>query len=121
MATNPNTLITMTIKEKYRLESKAKVGWKCFYVEREYVYDLQQTKNDLRLEVMRLKENQEVDYKHLKQMFLTLYDKVGELCDCPICFETLTKELTYIPSCGHLLCKNCKDKITVCPICRKSL
>jgi len=127
METNPNSLISITNKEKWRLENKAKAGWKCYFIEREYVYDLQETRNQLRSEVMRIRQQQNqssatisVDYEHLKQMFLTLYDKVGELCDCPICFETMTKELTHIPLCGHLLCKVCKDKVVTCPICRKS-
>jgi len=114
--------MTDTAKLIKRLENKAKAGWKCYFIERDLVYDLQNTRNQLRQEVIALKQNysdQPVDYEHLKQMFLTLYDKVGELCDCPICFETMTKELTHIGLCGHLVCKVCKEKISDCPICRK--
>ena len=49
---------------------------------------------------------------------MELYDKVGELVDCPVCLETMTKEKTAIPLCGHLICKECKENISVCPICR---
>jgi hypothetical protein len=113
--------MTDTAKLIKRLENKAKAGWKCYFIERDYVYDLQNTRDNLREEVVQLRlSSTNVNYEHLKQMFLTLYDKVGELCDCPICFDTMTKELTFIPLCGHLICKNCKDKVSVCPICRKS-
>jgi len=119
MANNPNTKITMTNKEKWSLEAKAKQGWKCYFIEREYIYGLQEQRNHLREQVNELRTGKEIEYEHLKQMFLNLYDKVGELCDCPICYNTMTKEITSIPLCGHLVCKNCRERIKECPICRK--
>lgn len=122
MANNPNTQITMTNKEKWSLENKAKQGWKCYFIEREHIYELQNHRDLLRQQVQQLRSNNRSsapDYEHLKQMFLDLYDKVGELCDCPVCMETMTKEQTAVPLCGHLVCKTCKDKMTDCPICRK--
>lgn len=119
MAQNPNTQITMTNREKWSLEAKAKQGWKCYFIEREHIYQLQEQRNQLRHQVNHLRNGCKVEYEHLKQMFLDLYDKVGELCDCPVCMETMTKEQTAVPLCGHLVCKTCKDKMTDCPICRK--
>lgn len=117
---NANQIVQMTNAERYRLKNKAKQGWKCYYIEREYVEHLQVQRNTMRQEVLRLRaNNEERDYDHLKQMFLELYDKVGQLCDCPVCFETLTKEVTSVPLCGHLVCKPCKEKMTCCPVCRK--
>jgi hypothetical protein len=121
MAQNPNTQITMTNREKWSLEAKAKQGWKCYFIEREHIYQLQEHRDQLRQQVQQLRTNDTTapDYEHLKQMFLDLYDKVGEMCDCPVCMETMTKERTAVPLCGHLVCKTCKEKMVDCPICRK--
>ena len=117
---NPNQLITMTRSEKWTLEQKAKQGWKCYFISRDHIHQLQDVRDQLHSEVCKLKNNTaELNYDHLKQMFLTLYDKVGELCDCPVCFETLTKEKTSVPLCGHLVCKDCRSKMSECPVCRK--
>lgn len=118
---NPDASITMTNKEKWRLEAKAKQGWKCYYIEREHTYQLQEVRENLRQSVEELRNNERGDYEHLKNMFLTLYEKVGELCDCPVCFETMTKEVTFVPLCGHLICKDCKSRLDKCVICRKKL
>jgi hypothetical protein len=121
MANNPNTQITMTNREKWSLEAKAKQGWKCYFIEREHIYELQDVRNNLRAQVNQLRATTSApqDYDHLKQMFLELYDKVGELCDCPICYDTMDKNSTAVPLCGHLICKTCKEKVVECPICRK--
>ena len=116
---NPTANANITNKEKWSLEAKAKQGWKCYYIERDAIYDLQTTRNALRAEVLQLRTNPQGDFEHLKQMFLTLYDKVGEVCDCPICYEPMVKENTYVAMCGHLVCKDCRSKIVECPICRK--
>ncbi len=118
---NPNTSINMTNKEKWKLEAKAKQGWKCYYIEREHIYDLQEVRENLQDDVEELRKNETGDYEHLKNMFLTLYEKVGELCECPVCFETMTKEVTFVPMCGHLICNNCKSRLDKCSICRKKL
>jgi hypothetical protein len=121
MANNPNTQITMTNREKWSLEAKAKQGWKCYFIEREHIYELQEVRNNLRAQVHQLRTATSApqDYEHLKKMFLDLYDKVGEMCDCPVCMEPMTKDNTAVPLCGHLICKECKEKVVECPICRK--
>lgn len=122
MSSNNNNLITMTRKEKWALENKAKSGWRCYFIEREKVHNLSNIRDELREEVDALRNGIEnPNYEHLKQMFLNLYEKVGEICDCPICYEPLLKENTFVPNCGHIFCKDCKQRINECPICRKAL
>jgi len=120
MSLNPNDRITITNREKWELERKAKQGWKAFFIERDYVGQLRETRDKLYDTVRILRGDGGVDYEFLKQQFLELYDKVGERCDCPVCFDPLLKENTAIPLCGHLVCKNCKSSMTLCPICRKA-
>jgi hypothetical protein len=114
-----NNQITMTQREKWALEGKAKQGWKCYFIEREYAYNLADLRTAQRPMVENLRRGEAVDLTHLSQMFLELYDKVGELCDCPVCYEQLTKENTKVPVCGHLVCLTCKERMTECPICKK--
>lgn len=110
----------ITNREKWALEAKAKQGWKCYFMSRETIHEIQVARNNIRQQVIHIRTAQEpVDYEHLKNMFLALYDKVGELCDCPICYECMTKDNTHVAICGHLVCKECKEKISECPICRK--
>jgi hypothetical protein len=116
---NPNANANITNKEKWSLEGKAKAGWRMYFTEREKVYDLQDQRDRARTTATQLRNNTPVDYEHLKQMFLDLYEKVGELCDCPICLETMTKTKTSVPLCGHLVCVDCRERIDTCPICRK--
>jgi hypothetical protein len=116
---NPNGNSGLTNKQKWALEQKAKQGWKCYFIEREYIYQLQETRDNARVFANQLRQGEIPDITYLTQQFLTLYDKVGELCDCPVCFETLIKENTTVPICGHLVCKSCKERMTDCPICRK--
>lgn len=120
MSRNPNTKIEMTLREKWSLEGKAKSGWRCYFAQREKIYDLQEQRDELRQQVRNIRNGSETpDYEHLKKMFLDLYDKVGEMCDCPVCYETLTKDNTDLPLCGHLVCKECKPKMVECPVCKK--
>jgi len=118
---------TMTTAEKKRLETKAKVGWKNYYILRDDFDELSQYFSEARKENKKLVElikgGGDVDLDYLKKQFLELYEKVGELTDCPVCFETLTKENSDVPSCGHLICKDCKQHICnsgnkECPICK---
>jgi len=118
---------TITTAEKKRLESKAKVGWKNYYTLRDDFDELSQYFSEVRAENKKLietiKSGGDVDIEYLKKQFLDLYEKVGELTDCPVCFETLTKENSEVPSCGHLICKGCKLNICnmgnkECPICK---
>jgi hypothetical protein len=117
---NPTANAGMTNADKWRLEGKAKQGWKCYFIERESTYELQEVRENARETANNLRNNNNApDYEHLKNMFLALYDKVGELCDCPCCYETMTKDKTFVPMCGHLICNDCKSRVNVCPICRK--
>lgn len=118
---------TITTAEKKRLENKAKVGWKNYYTLRDDFDELSQYFSEVRAENKKLietiKSGGDVDIEYLKKQFLDLYEKVGELTDCPVCFETLTKENSEVPSCGHLICKGCKLNICnmgnkECPICK---
>jgi hypothetical protein len=118
---------TITTAERTRLENKAKVGWKTYYILRDD-YDrlcnyYSQARSDNRKLVEQIKSGGECDTEFLKKQFLELYEKVGELTDCPVCFETLTKENSEVPNCGHLICKGCKLHICnvgnkECPICK---
>ena len=119
--------ITMTLKEKKYLESKAKVGWKTYYILRDDFDNMSnyfaETRTENKKLIEKLKSGGEVDLDFLKKQFIDLYDKVGELTDCPVCFETLTKGNIDIASCGHMICKTCKDHICShgnkeCPICK---
>lgn len=116
---NPNAISGLTNRQKWTLETKAKQGWKCYFIERDFIYDLQNTRNNVRATAQQIRSGATPDITHLTQMFLELYDKVGELCDCPVCMESMTKENTNVPMCGHLVCKTCKEKMTECPLCRK--
>lgn len=120
---NPNEQITMTRREKWRLEAKAKSGWKAFYQSREDIDILIGIMNQDRQTYEALRSGQDVDVSHLKRMFLELYEKVGELTNCPICFEPMPKENTFIPNCGHLICKTCRPQIAnnKCPECRRDM
>ena len=108
--------------ERLRLEAKAKSGWRAYFVERDKVYRLQEQRRERRDRVIILKQEapRDVEYENLKKMFLDLYDKVGELCDCPVCYNEMNKENTCVPLCSHLICKACKERIDTCPICRKA-
>ena len=119
---NPQANSGLTNREKWSLESKAKAGWKCYFIERDYIYDLQRIRNNTRHTVLAIRSGETPDISHLTNMFLELYDKVGQLCDCPICLDTMDKDNTNIPMCGHLICKTCKTnpQVDKCPICRRA-
>jgi len=116
---NPNGNSGLTNAQKWSLEGKAKSGWKLYFTEREYTYELLETRNNVRPVVQAIRNGETPDIEHLTKMFLELYDKVGEITDCPVCFDGMTKENTTVPMCGHLVCKACKAKLEECPICRK--
>ena len=80
-----NTQITMTNKEKWALEAKAKSGWKVYFLERERVYALQLIRNQMRQQVIQMKQGEKPDITHLSNMFLELFAKCGEMCECPVC------------------------------------
>ena len=122
-----NQTITMTRVEKMALEKKAKVGWRHFYIMKEdydslAIFFAEERRENKKL-IDALKNGGDFDVEFLKKQFIEMYDKVGELTDCPVCYETMTKENSEVGSCGHMICKNCKDEICnsdkkECPICK---
>lgn len=119
-----NQIITMTLREKWALEGKSKQGWKCYFIERDLMLNLGANREEQRPIVENLRLGNAVDTTHLTRMFLELYDKVGELCECPICFDVMIKDNIHLALCGHMICKTCKLNpalnIISCPVCRKN-
>ena len=123
-----NQKITMTKGEVWGLQTKAKQGWRCYYVMCDeydfmssYVADLR-TRNHQMVETIRA--GGEVDICHLQNVFIEMYDKLGEYVDCPICLEQLTKANIIVPKCGHTICKECCERVKAtptpnCPVCRR--
>jgi hypothetical protein len=112
-----------TQQQKWELEQKAKRGWSLFFRTRERMDFLIHNRLENAHIVREIRRGGEVDLTHLKKLFLDLYDKVGEIVDCPVCFEPMMKDNTFIPNCGHLICKTCRPQIqgNKCPTCRKDL
>ena len=116
--------ITTTRKHLYSLQAKAKTGWRYYYDLREKYDRLSSYHNSQREQnrilIKKIQSNEAVDLTFLKKQFIELYEKVGELTDCPICFETITKETMELGNCGHPICKECYERCIDCPICRKA-
>ena len=120
--------ITMTRAEKFKLEQKAKAGWRCYFIMRDnydglssYVGDLQDRNREMRETI---RNGGDVDIEYLKSQFIEMYDKLKEYTECPVCMETLTKDNIEVPKCGHTICKTCIETIKSqpepkCPNCRK--
>ena len=125
--TNPH-LRVMENGERNDLIRKSKAGWrKYFLLEDEYLelldehYEIVHMNRKL---VERLKKgDSDIDMSYLKSQFIEMYDSVKKDGECPICFTKITKENIVVPSCGHIICKTCKDEIKLkddkCPSCRK--
>ena len=107
------------VNELCALKRKAKAGWRCFYQAKEANHLLGLKYIHLQKIMEKCRQDENVDISFLKSQFLELYDEVGKLVSCPVCFELLTKTNTHIPLCGHLVCFSCKSKMDKCPICRK--
>ena len=123
-----NQQITMTRGQKMALENKAKVGWRHYFMMRDdfdilaVFFSAERKKNKELIEA--ITKGDTVDVEFLKKQFIELYARVGELTDCPVCMETMTKENSEVGNCGHMICKVCKDTICSsakkeCPICKK--
>ena len=119
MSGNPNQQAQITNREKWALERKAKQGWRMYFLERERNEEVHTTYLEARPLVRQIQNREQVDITHLTQMFLNLYEKVGEMCNCPVCFEPMAKDNIFVPVCSHLICKECKARVELCPICRK--
>lgn len=125
--TNPH-LRVMENAERNDLIRKSKAGWrKYFLLEDEYLellekqYDVIHENQEL---IERLRNpSEEIDMSYLKLQFIEMYDSVKKDGECPICFAKITKENIVVPSCGHIICKTCKEEISKrdnkCASCRK--
>jgi hypothetical protein len=123
-----NQQITITKGQKLALENKAKVGWKHYYMESDRrdelaVFFADERRRNREL-IETLQSGGAIDIEFLKKQFIDLYAKVGEFTDCPVCMETMTKANSEVGTCGHMICKSCKDTICQshkkeCPICKK--
>ena len=47
--------------------------------------------------------------------------KLGSILQCPVCLEVPTSPPIYRCDNGHILCKECKVKLSNCPECRIKL
>lgn len=124
---NPH-LRVMEDGERRDLIRKSKAGWRKYFLLQDELmdmldkqYDLVHLNNEL---IDRLKKgDSEIDISYLKSQFIELYDSVKKDGECPVCFTKITKANIELPSCGHIVCKSCKDEIikrdNKCPSCRK--
>ena len=117
-----NRQIMITEKDKYKLEVKAKQGWKCYYIELDRINNMSSYYQQTSSLANQVRNGDDIDISFLRQSFLELYGKVGELVNCPVCFEPMDKNNTFVPLCGHLVCRTCKfhPSCDKCPICRRA-
>ena len=45
-------------------------------------------------------------------------DRLARILECPVCLEAPTSPPIYRCDNGHIICKDCKKKITHCPLCQ---
>ena len=118
---------TITEYEKKALERKAKAGWASYFCMeaknnrlQDYISTIRQRNKDLLVKLNNEQHNWgEDELSFLKKQYLELYDELKRFTDCPVCFETLTKETTKLPNCSHQVCISCYERMPDCPICRK--
>ena len=53
-----------------------------------------------------------------RQALNTIHNLVGGTSACKICFNKQVK--TLLVPCGHVLCKECAERVTCCPFCNTS-
>jgi len=58
--------------------------------------------------------------EHEKKTLKAEIDASLRAKECPICFEP-TNEGYVLNPCGHTLCSECKDLVSVCPTCKKEI
>jgi len=114
--------------ERRDLIRKSKAGWRKYFILQDELmdmldkqYDLVHLNNEL---IDKLKKgDSEINISYLKSQFIEMYDSVKKDGECPVCFAKITKANIEVPSCGHIVCKSCKDEIikrdNKCPSCRK--
>ena len=124
----PNQTKTIPLSEYNHLVQKSKAGWRAFYILRDdfddmgmFVNQLQGRCNQMRQQIER---GEDVDITFLKSQFVEMYDKLKEYTDCVVCLETINKDNIEVPRCGHIICKECFNRIKSqpdpkCPTCRK--
>lgn len=67
------------------------------------------------------RSNSEPSSTTSSQMDLVSLNRVlSTLLECPVCFEVLSPPI-YQCKVGHNVCRACKEKIKVCPLCRQNL
>ena len=45
---------------------------------------------------------------------------IRDLLECPVCMETIKSVPVYQCTNGHVICKDCIEKLNKCPICRNN-
>lgn len=50
----------------------------------------------------------------------TMSTDLASLFECPVCFDYVLPPILQCQS-GHLVCSNCRPKLTCCPTCRGQL
>ena len=45
-------------------------------------------------------------------------DRLAQILECPVCLEVPTSPPIHRCDNGHIICKECKKKITHCPLCK---
>jgi hypothetical protein len=80
----------------------------------EEIYHLKQKNNKLK---NTLNKNEKHMYGIMNLMY-RFYAESANREECPVCYETIKPEMLIILDCSHLLCGECCEKCTKCPICR---
>lgn len=57
---------------------------------------------------------------HLLKKFSTILQSLGQLLECPVCFD-IVKPPAWQCCHGHILCGPCRMRSTRCPVCRVQL
>jgi len=53
-----------------------------------------------------------------KFVYLTNKNNI-ESCECPVCYNDTPIQNQYKPiNCSHIVCRTCKNRMQLCPICR---
>ena len=92
-------------KEWKAMEGKSKAGWRAYYAVCEEMWEmscmLHKSRTENKKLISQIKDGVDVDLDYLKKQFVELNEQANKTC-------------------GHLTCKECFEKMTDCPICRKT-
>lgn len=106
---------------------KAKIGWACYYQERDnHLRNIQELHSKIismknELEQKQKTENQDVFPIFVQNEIRELYDMVNKELECPICLDTIKKDELVFSNCGHKYCESCLSKLDKCGVCRKTI